>query len=302
MSMKHIPTLLLGLFPLLSALPTAAEVRIEPLTDLWLSPEPALATPASGLVATALGSPTRAAQATTDALLLPYFEVDPHDPAGVTTLFAVRNETADPVAVRVMFLSPIGPDQQVVEEIALPGHAVQTFNLRNVRGLHADDDGIARGLVVLGVIGGGPQRDLLTGDFFLLRGTTATGGPLLNLSVNDPDNELCRRWSARFLNGGTFDGETTLTVVADVAQGLDAGDPPTLVATVYAESGAEVARFAVKSDSNAFQLELRELVPTELPFGSLTIDFPQTQGAVLVEHRAHGGYRVGLKGGCVGGE
>lgn len=300
--MKHMKPLQVGLLLFSSALGAAAEVRIERLESLTSLPIPLLTTPSSGLMATALGPPIRAAQATTDALLLPYFEVEPDNPVGVTTLFAVRNETADPVAVRVMFLSPVGPDQQVVEELALPGHAVQSFNLRNVRGLRTDDDGIARGLVVLGVIGGGPQRDLLTGDFFLLRAATATGGPLLNLSVNDPDNELCRRWSARFLNGGTFAGETTLTVVADVAQGLDAADPPTLVATVYAENGSEVARFAVKSDSNAFQIELRELVPAELPFGSLSLDFPYTKGAVLVEHRAQGGYRVGLKGGCVGGE
>lgn len=288
MSIKHQSTLIVAGLALVSSLAGA---------------ESAAAGGLRAALATAFPPTTRAADATTDVLLLPYFEVEPDNPAGVTTLFAVRNETADPVTIRLLFLTPVGPDQQRVEEITLAGHAVHSFNLRDVRGLRTDEDGIARGLVVLGVIGGGPQGNSLTGDFFLLHGASAgartTGGALLNLSVNDPDNELCRAWSARFLNGGSFDGATTLTVVADVAGGLGDRDPATLIATVYAEDGTEVARFAVKSDSNAFQLALRDLVPAETPFGSLSLEFPYTRGAVLVEHTAAGGHAVGLKAGCL---
>ena len=308
MSRKHYPTLALAALVLSLASSARAEVRIEPIAVLPPSaPEP-LSTPADGLtaaIATAFAGETRAARATTDVLLLPYFEVEPANPTGVTTLFAVRNERADPVVVRILFLSPVGPDQQLAEEIALPGHAVRSFNLRDQPGLRTDHDGVARGLVVLGVIGAGPDKDFLTGDFFLLRGAAdgvrATGGALLNLSINAPGNELCRAWSARFLNGGAFDGATTLTVVADVPGGIAEADPATLIATVYAEDGTEIARFAVKSDSNAFQLPVRALVPAEVPFGSLSLEFPQTRGSVLVEHSAGGGRVVGLKGGCVDG-
>ena len=67
-------------------------VRIldEPIDDLRTYAEEVLATSNKTAPTQALAGRSAA---TTDVLLVPYYESDRHDPNGVNTLFAVRNET-----------------------------------------------------------------------------------------------------------------------------------------------------------------------------------------------------------------
>ena len=109
------------------------------------------------LAASSATAPTNAladrSAATTDVLLLPYFESDPNDPNGVNTLFALRNETDRELPVRILYVGVLGAVEQQVQEISLPANALRTINLHDVHGLPADADGVARGLVILGAIG-----------------------------------------------------------------------------------------------------------------------------------------------------
>ena len=64
-------------------------------------------------------------------LLLPYFEVDPFDPNGITTLFTIRNASAAPVVAHLTFWTNLSIP--VLDfDVYLTGFDEQTFNLRDV--------------------------------------------------------------------------------------------------------------------------------------------------------------------------
>lgn len=64
-------------------------------------------------------------------LLIPYFEVDPADPAGLTTLFSVTNEANVPTLVRVILWTDWGMPT-LGFDVYLERFDVQTFNLRDL--------------------------------------------------------------------------------------------------------------------------------------------------------------------------
>jgi hypothetical protein len=64
-------------------------------------------------------------------LLLPYFEVDPANPAGMTTLFSVNNASAMAVLANVVVWTDLGVPS-VSFQIYLTGYDVQTVNLRDI--------------------------------------------------------------------------------------------------------------------------------------------------------------------------
>ena len=239
--------------------------------------------------------------ATTDVLLVPYYETDLDDPQGVNTLFAVHNETERELPVRILYLGVLGAVEQHVQEIVLPAHATRTINLRDVPGLPADADGVARGLVVLGVVGDhGESSDLLSGDFFFVDPASdfATGNTLLNMSLDDPDNEFCAEWGSRFFRGGAFSGTSTFRLVVDVPGGRAEIDPPTAIGTIYGEDGTALRSFELRTDLNSFELSSTDLAPKGTPFGSVSIRFPGTKGALLVEHTGFHRLSVAFKAAC----
>lgn len=269
----------------------------EPIKDLRSYSQASLSTSA----ATAPGNRlAHRSAATSDVLLLPYFETDRRNPDGVNTLYAIRNETGRIVPVRILYLGVLGAAEQAVVEIELAPHATRTINLRDVPGLTPDQDGIARGLVVLGVIGHAGSSDVLSGDFFFVDPGTgyATGNTLLNMSLDDSGNEFCSEWGSRFFRGGSFSGSSSFRFVIDVPGGSQEYDPPTAVGTVYDESGAAVRSFEVRTDLSTFQLSSTELVPEGTAFGSLSVRFPETEGALLVEHSGFHRLSIALKGAC----
>jgi len=64
-------------------------------------------------------------------LLLPYFEIDPADPAGMTTLFSVNNASPMAVLANVVVWTDLGVPT-LAFQIYLTGYDVQTINLRDV--------------------------------------------------------------------------------------------------------------------------------------------------------------------------
>jgi len=64
-------------------------------------------------------------------LLLPYFEVDPANPAGLTTLFSINNASAVAVLANVVVWTDFGVPT-LGFQVYLTGYDVQTINLRDV--------------------------------------------------------------------------------------------------------------------------------------------------------------------------
>jgi hypothetical protein len=299
-----LPALLLGLGAgALAQGPGEVSVRIldEPIDDLRSYSDAVL----SGAAGTAPTEPMNVvagrSNATSDVLLLPYYEADRRDYAGVSTMFAIRNETAREVPVRILYLTVVGAVEQQVQEITLAPNATRTINLRDVPGLAADADGVARGLVVLGAIGtSADSSDLLSGDFFFVDPATgyATGNTLLNMSLDDSGNEFCAEWGTRYLRGGGFAGSSVFRFVVDEPAGAREIDPPTAVGTVYDEAGNAIQSFEIRTDSYTFDLSSAELAPEAVPSGSLSVRFPATRGAVLVEHSGFETLSIAFKAAC----
>jgi hypothetical protein len=269
----------------------------QPIEDLKSYSENVLSTSSRTAPVNSLG---QRSAATTDVLLLPYFETDTKNPNGVNTLFALRNETGITIPVRILYLGVLGAVENASEEIEIAPHATRTINLRDVDGLPADEDGIARGLVVLGAIGHDGSSDVLSGDFFFVDPATdyATGNTLLNMSFDDTGNEFCSEWGSRFFRGGAFSGISSFRVVVDVAGGAQSYDPPTAVGTVYDEAGSAIRSFEIRTNLSSFQLSSSDIAPEGTAFGSLSIRFPDTKGVVLVEHSGFHRLSVALKGAC----
>lgn len=283
--------------------PGEVSVRIleEPIEDLRSYSDEVLSNSAATAPTTSMNAVAGRSTATTDVLLVPYFEADRRDPRGVATMFAVRNETARELPVRILYLTVVGAAEQGSEEITLGPNATHTVNLRDVPDLATDADGIARGLVVLGAVGGGgDSSDLLSGDFFFIDPAIdyATGNTLLNMSLDDSGNEFCAEWGTRFMRGGGFGGSSVFRFVVDVPAGSHEMDPPTAVGTVYDEAGAAVQSFELRTDSYTFALSSADLAPESTPFGSLSIRFPDTRGALLVEHSGFDTLSIAFKAAC----
>ncbi len=64
-------------------------------------------------------------------LLLPYFEVDPANPSGLTTLFSVNNASAAAVLANVVVWTDLGVPT-LGFQVYLTGYDVQTINLRDI--------------------------------------------------------------------------------------------------------------------------------------------------------------------------
>lgn len=300
-----LPALLLGQILLHTGTALAQdEVKIRvlahPITDLraYADSLHASAVRKAGVAALA----GRAAGGTSDVLLVPYYESDRRSSSGPDTLFAVHNETAQALPVRILYLTRAAAEEQQVQEIILSPRATKTINLRDVPSLKVDPDGVARGLVILGVVGPAHHAtsNLLTGDFFYLDPRTgqSLGGNLANLSLDDPGNELCTEWSTRFFNGGHLGGHTEYHAVVDLPQGSADFDTPTAVGTVYDEAGDPIQSFEIRTDLYSFALPAAELAPHGLPFGSLDIRFLDTKGLLLTEHSGLDRFSVALSAAC----
>jgi hypothetical protein len=76
-------------------------------------------------------------------LLLPYFEVDPANPSGLTTLFSINNASATAVLANVVVWTDLGVPT-LGFQLYLTGYDVQTINLRDI--FHGNLPGTASAL------------------------------------------------------------------------------------------------------------------------------------------------------------
>jgi hypothetical protein len=75
-------------------------------------------------------------------------------------------------------------------------------------------------------------------------------------------------------------------------------DPPTAVGTIYDEAGRAVRSFELRTNLHTFELTSDELIPADTPFGSLSVRFAETRGALLVEHSGFETLSIAFKAAC----
>lgn len=269
------------LLMLTAAIPALAEVLVE----IEVPGEPArmtATTPAQKL-----------ADGAQSAVVLPYFTADSR-PNGVTTFYAVRNNSPNQVPLRYSYYGVGGGDPLVVEQSPLAPHAVRTVNLRAISGLDTGDDGIARGFLVAEALGGNVRAGTLSGDYFRVdaTGAEANGGTLIAA-----ETASCRRWSHRFLSGGGFDGGTRIAILA--LDGPNQG--PVVAGNVFDEAGNQVATVSLSSHETAFEISDADLA-LPIPFGSIEWVFlGNAHGAVSTTFTANGLLSVGMEASCIDG-
>ena len=234
----------------------------------------------------ALGSLAPKVDALASLLFVPFFDVDTTDPAGTTTLFAVRNANPGSVDFGVFYLAPDGsPLRQDTETLG----GLETFgvNVRDVAGLPSGPDGFARGFIAVNAPG-----DFFTGDYFQVdvARNFATGERLI--SVDD----FCQAAEVRFLSFGL---PTEVRILLNQPQGTDAGsDPPSFVVHVVGEDGGLFPGTNVFTDQYALTVSSSDF--TGLSFGTMLFDFGNSNGgAVYAEYAADGKFSVGLNGACL---
>jgi|GEM_PF-1882704 len=255
-------------------------------SETWIEHHPITAT------ATSEPAPPVKLLASGAAVVLPFFQVDQIVPTGETTLYAVRNNSEQPVTAMFSYYATQGTMPSLVEEHTLEPHAVRTVNLRFVPDLPADADGLARGYVVIRALDPALPPAVLSGDYFRIgpSGAEANGGALIPAQATG-----CRSWSHRFFSGGDFDGGTHIAFFA-----LDAPPAATTVnGNVYNESGELVSMVTVTSDQTTFEISDTEL---QLPvtFGSIDWAFQDNaHGTVTTTFTATGLLSVGTEAACV---
>ncbi len=274
-----------------------------------------LATPASGAGARIEAAPEKKPPGATEVgipriktevpgarLLLPYYLVEKNNISGASTLFAVRNESASPVDITISYFETDRPQTaQRVENVTLAAKQVKTVQIRDVPDLLVDGDGFARGFVIFETVDGSAA---LQGDYFQVTPGEgfASGDRLLNIDPISANNELCRRFTARYLNGGAFSGGTSFFIWLQ-SDGPPSSETPVLFYTLYGESGETVFNAAVHSDRVAFTEKAATLVtlgPVSGPnFGVIEFEFNETVGHIAAVLDASGLYSVGIDAVCM---
>lgn len=245
---------------------------------------------------------TRAAVAKTSTLvtrlLLPYFEVDTNSTSGRTTLFAIRNESTDPVDVTVRYFEANRPAVPQLEEVVTLGpKRVETTNIR-LKNVIAGGDGIARGFVLIET-----ALPVIQGDYFQLDDANnfAAGDRLVDADGSSMHNELCVNHSIRAFNGGGFDGGTTFTIFIDSPTPASIGTPVAFY-TVYSEGGGDpIFSAPLFSDALAFRVKASELNQAgfQVPnFAAIEFEL-QNPGHVWAQMDALGRFSVGLDASCL---
>ncbi len=226
-------------------------------------------------------------------LLLPYFTVDIDDPAGPTTLFAVRNGSDSDITVRYDYFGAAGPNPQT-EIFNLGPRAVRTVNMRSIY----ETTDLATGHAQMTVVDPGSlaptdNQEVLSGDFFLidLSNNFASGSRMLRASAPD----LCSSWNVRFFNGGAFDGGTDF---AFYAPGNTGGVIPVVTGDVYDEEGNQVTTIELFSSDVSFEESSLEL-PLGVDFGAIEWRFREgVEGHVSALFKASNKFSVGLPAIC----
>lgn len=230
-----------------------------------------------------------------ESLLVPSYLVDTLSPGGTSTLYAVRNLTADTVNADVEYFDAQGTSLRT-DAITLDPRETRTVNVRDVVGLPADGDGYARGYIEISTAGDPHQVPVLGGDFFQIdvADNFATGDKLVRRST-----DLCDESSIRFLAFPFAGSGTRLTIWIANPLGSGIGDPASFVVRVYDENGnLQGSPIGVVTANHALQLDA-SVFTGPLAFGFLRFDFSASFGGVAyTEAQAGGRFSVGMTGQC----
>lgn len=239
-------------------------------------------------------------------LLLPFYSVDTLNPGGATTLFAIRNESTSQVDVVIRYFGADRPDQPQSEQtIALADKAVRTVNIGSVvqaLNLQIDGDGFARGYVTFATEQG---EAVIHGDYFLLNDADnfASGSRLVNIDPNSNGNDLCNRFSMRFLDSALFfDSGTVFTVWIQAEEPLEGA---AFSYSVYSEAGGdERLSSSFPASDVAFQVSANLLMSADpgldLEFGAIEFQFPaETAGHISAVMSAFDRFSVGYEATCL---
>lgn len=244
------------------------------------------------------GAPPKRAVAAA-RLLVPLFEVDLAHPGGATTFFSVRNEIPASVDVRISLYAADSPQAPFHSDtVTLAAKQIRSVDVRSQPNLVADEDGFARGYVIIETLSG---EAVIQGDYFQLNPgeAFATGSRLVNVDPQSEDNDLCSNFTIRFLNGGGFDGGTTFTIWLD----LDVAPQDTTVLSyyVYRESGGDpIALHDLAANRVALRVSAAELMPIiSTNFGAIEFQLADgVRGHIAAVMSALGLYSVGLEAAC----
>ncbi len=277
------------------------QIRIAMALAMAVATSPAFAQPAG---APSAGTPPVAAKEGTIAaqLLLPLFLVDTATPGGLTTLWAVRNESTAEVGLQVSYYGADTPQQpQVEESYTLGPKEILTTSLSLVAGLQVDPDGFARGYVTFATVGG---EAVIHGDYFLLDNAEnfASGSRLANVDPGSNANDLCNRFSMRFLDSSLlFDSGTLYTVWIQTTEPLDGTAVSYFVYDLA--GGDERLSNSFPATDVAFQVSASDLMSGPslgLEFGAIEFQFPPgIVGHISAVMSAFGRLSVGYEATCL---
>ncbi len=257
-------------------------------------------------ISSAVARPAGAEGTVGAQLLLPFYAVDTVTPGGPTTLFAIRNESASPVNVAIRYFGADRPEQPQAEQmIPLAAKAVYTTNIASfvqALNLQIDPDGFARGYVTFATEQG---EAVIHGDYFLLTDAEnfASGARLVNIDPNSNGNDLCNRFSMRFLDSALFfDSGTVFTVWIQADEPLSG---PAFSYLVYNQAGGnELLSSSFPASDVAFQVSANLLMSADpeldLEFGAIEFQFPaETVGHISAVMSAFNRFSVGYEATCL---
>ncbi|MDA8016482.1 MAG: hypothetical protein MPN21_03450 [Thermoanaerobaculia bacterium] len=230
-------------------------------------------------------------------LLLPYYTVDMNNPAGASTLWALRNESLLDLTVTIEYYEADSPQAPQIPpiEIVLSGKEVRTGNIRDVANLEVDGDGFARGFVVFTAEG---NRGDLYGDYFVITSDQDFAeGSLLVDATDTVDSDLCNLFSLRFLKGGGFGGSTDVIIWVESDTAPLA--PGTVTYSLYNAAGELLSFDNLFLDVVTTRFDIDSLAPDNLNGGALEIQFAEgVRGHVALAMAATGRYSVGFDAVC----
>ncbi len=261
---------------------------------------------AGGTVGQAPGVEASKVGTTGGKLLLPLYLVDTADVNGPTTFYAVRNEAAETINVTASYYTagtaynPVTPaPAQFQQQLSLATKAVETFDVRSfVSELAIDVDNFARGYIVFEA----SDDNAIHGDYFQVDngGNFASGSRLLNIDPGSRGNDLCFRFSMRFLDSALlFDSGTVFTVWFEPAMPYQ-GTAFSYSAYSLA-GGLSLVDSSLPSAKFAFQIPASALlVGVNEEFGAIEFEFPiGSVGHVSAVMSALGRFSVGFEATCL---
>jgi uncharacterized repeat protein (TIGR01451 family) len=176
----------------------------------------------------------RALKEGSSSLILPSFEVDRSKPDGLTTYFAVHNETEDSILLQISYFDDTGKPSNInPQKIPLRGHEISTVDLRNVLAV----EGISKGFVQIKATFPPADPELsrvLSGDYVRVdpaRGLA--GGALVEDNKDRSPKQLCRKWDVRFVEFPSLGSTTDFVFYYSTPPTKD----PMATGTAYDEQG-----------------------------------------------------------------